>query len=391
VHKAPADRQRRALIIHPRWAIAGGGEYICINIIQTLRDLGYDVTLMAEDYDADLVSRAYGLSKPPDLKEVVRLEPFKTRLPKFLVLQRTLFYKKQRRLVASQYSRHQVIFHSQTAYYLGSSGKRTFNIFYDPLDFLLIEQFHDKKPLNGERFSHTIKPFYYWLCRRIASNQSDIRGALNIPLASILENYLRSIGYRHSHWLYPPCNLQFKPREKLAQVIQVTRIAPRKRLEDFAEIARRMPNRNFVLVVSVSEMERRLDPGYAEKVIAQQPSNVQVKFARLVDCPELLEQSRVYLYTSLEPGVNISTAQACGAGCIPITPSTGGGSEIVSTLGAGYTYDSLEAAIAQIEEALDNPRWTPNDLSLRARIFASEHFRERLSQIVVTDLENQYA
>ncbi len=80
-------------------------------------------------------------------------------------------------------------------------------------------------------------------------------------------------------------------------------------------IAYRVPDYRFILVGAHSE----IDSGYAKKVLSIKPPNVDYVEVRIRDRPERVEESKVYLYTSLEPGIGIALGQAMGAGCIPVS------------------------------------------------------------------------
>jgi glycosyltransferase involved in cell wall biosynthesis len=352
----------KALVVHPQFSIFGGGEYVCLNVISALRKSGYDVTLLSSDYDEEGVRRAFPFEKPELRLE--RLSAFDPIFPKATALQRVWYARGQRKKLRVLYAKHDIIFHTQTATFLGPSERRTFNIFYDPTDITIKTASGWKKP-------------YYGLVRKLLV--SNILDAINIPLSKSLEDYLEQAGYPHTSYVYPPCDMSFRPREKRKQVIQVTRIVPGKRLDLFIEIARRLRQYHFLLVGSLSEAQSKLHPGYAKKLLDDRSDNVEYLEMRIKDCPERLEESAVYLHTSVEPGISIATTQGVGAGCIPVTPCIGGGSEIVKTVGAGYCYQTVVEAAERIRQSIENPRWTPIELSERAQIFNAESFQRSIS------------
>lgn len=375
----------RALVVHPRWSIAGGGEFVCLNIIQALGEAGYQVSLMSSDYDRERARTAFGFDGNLDeVVDTVPLKNFRAILPRFLALQRTLFASSERRRISEVYREYDMIWHTQTAYFLGPPENRTFNVFYDPSDIFLIQNIRKKSVQSIEGpLAKTYKRPYYWFLRHFSGNEGDVKQAFNIPLSQALEQFLEECGYRHSPYLFPPCDMSFKPRPKIKRVVQVTRVVPHKRLEDFVEIARRLPKYEFLIVGSISKTERSLHHGYFGRVFRDLPKNVKYVEARIHDVPHLLEESAVYLYTSTEPGINISTAQAIGAGCIPITPDVGGGMEIVSHTG-GYVYRDLREAVHFVESAMEdwNLEIAPHELSKNAQIFSAENFRDNVKKLV---------
>jgi glycosyltransferase involved in cell wall biosynthesis len=360
-----------ALVVHPQFSIFGGGEYVCLNVISALHKCGYAVTLLSSDYDDESVRRAFLFGRVDVKLEI--LPPFDPIFPKALALQRVWYARRQRKRLRPLYAKHDIILHTQTATFLGPSERRTFNIFYDPSDITI-------KTASGW------KGPYHRLARKFLA--PNIRGAINIPLSKSLEDYLDNAGYPHTPYVYPPCDLSFKPRTKKKQVIQVSRIVPGKRLELFTEIARHLPQYHFLFVGALSETQSKLHPGYSKKLLGNAPSNVEYLEKRIKDCPERLEESTVYLHTSVEPGISIATTQGVGAGCIPITPSIGGGSEIVKALGVGYCYLTVSGAVNAITESIESPRWTPTELSDKGQIFNAENFQRKICATIEGNLQS---
>ena len=370
----------KALVVHPRFSAFGGGEYVALNVIHALREAGHRVSLMSQDYDADAVRKAFHFDEPADQTLLPPPADFSPKIGKAIALQRVIFARQGRKKTALIYRDFDLIFHTQTSCFLGPPVNRTFNIFYDPSDIIRIRTMTSGRSPTLVLGPQWKRP-YYTFCKSIIGNPWRIEAATNIPLSSDLESYLETNGFNHTDYVYPPCDMSFKPRPKKRRVIQTTRIAPHKRLEDFLAVARRVPECDFIIVGSVSSVEKRHYPGYAEKLVNDLPNNVKYVESRIRDCPEVLEDSSVYLYTSRESGINISTAQAVGAGCTPVTPDVGGGAELVRAVGAGYTYDSIDQAVRCVKQALEHPR-NPSELSKIARIFSAESFRERIRKLV---------
>lgn len=357
---------KKALVIHPKFNVLGGGEYLCLNVIEALQKIDMNVTLLSTDYDKDTLNSAYQMNIDC---EIALFEEFKPTFPFAKALQRAMFT----RYINKFCNNFDLIINTQTSFYIGNYKKPTFNVFYDPSDVPLI---------RGKSSKYSWKLPYYILLKLLNNRDKAVRNAFNIPLSQELEKYLEEKGYKHSSYFYPPADMRFAPKPKLPRIINTTRIAPHKRLEEFIEIAKHLPEYKFLLVVVRSETERKLYPLYSTNLIMSLPTNVEYIEERIRNNPSLLEESAVYLYCSHEHGINISVAQAVGAGCIPITPLFGGGAEIVDEIMAGYKYDSIEDAVKMIREAIQWPRWTPKDLNRRSQIFSSQRFQERIQAIV---------
>jgi glycosyltransferase involved in cell wall biosynthesis len=159
---------------------------------------------------------------------------------------------------------------------------------------------------------------------------------------------------------------------------------PSKRLEDFAEVARKLPEYDFIIVGKMSKTEKILFPNYRKALYDCLPANVKLVEALIRDRKELLETAKLYLYPSIELGVSISLGQAMGAGCIPVTPSIGGGAEMVEAAGTGYTYQSLDDAPDIVRRALesDAPQDSPEHIAKSAKIFDSNSFDKEIKRII---------
>jgi len=249
---------------------------------------------------------------------------------------------------------------------------KTFQIVYDMADLFEIV------PHGGPLSSVWKKP-YYKLLRRTLSPES-LSNRYFVPLSHALEQRLQRLGLPHSPVVFPPCDMIFKVGEKKRQVCLVTRIATQKNVHEFMQVAGRLPEYRFILVGAEADKDRN----YSRKLLNNRPQNVDYVEVRIRERPELVEESKVYLYTSREPGVGIALGQAMGAGCIPITPVWGGGAEMVTESGVGYSYHSVKEATDQVRKALDSEE-TRDDamfISERAEIFSSESFRNKIGNIV---------
>jgi glycosyltransferase involved in cell wall biosynthesis len=205
-----------------------------------------------------------------------------------------------------------------------------------------------------------------------------------IPLSRALEQYLEALHYPHSPRVFPPCDMSFKVRPKENYVVNTSRLVPSKRLDDFVKVAKRLPQYDFVIVGKMSRTEEEIFPTYKKKLLASLPNNVKLVEAKIRDRRELVESARLYLYPSMEAGVSISLGQAMAAGCVPVTPSSGGGAEMVEATNAGYTYRTLDQAIEIVRQVLENsfPRDDPERVAQHARIFSPDSFEKHVRNII---------
>jgi len=364
---------KQAVVIHPRFTVYGGGEMVALHAIKTLQGLDYHVSIVTDSYNPAEVERNFRMGNIMERCTAIRIPPFRPVLSRFLALQRIPYAAKVMRTLKDL--RPDVAFSTQSAiYYI--SGIRTFHIVYDMAD--LLEVLPGGR-VRGPLASMWKKPYYMFLRRTLYT--SDMTNRQFVPLSHVLEQQLEKLGLPHSQVVFPPCDMIYKTKPKKKQVCLVSRIAPQKNIEEFMKIATLVPEYEFILVGTHAEMNAK----YAHKVLSAKPPNVKYVEARIRDRPELLEESKVYLYTSLEPGIGIALGQAMGAGCIPITPAWGGGAEMVLESGVGYMYRTVDEAAQEVKKAVESKetRDSPPHVAERARVFSSEGFERSLARLVI--------
>ena len=369
---------RQAVVIHPRLTVYGGGEMVALHVIKALQDLDFSVSIVTDNYNPLEVETNFRMGRILEKCTPIKIPPFRPIFPRFLALQRIQYAARVMKVLRNL--QVDVAFSTQSViYYI--PGVKTFHIVYDMADlFEILPGGRARGPLA----SIWKKPYYMILRRTPHTEPSTNR--LFVPLSQALEQQLSTFGYPHSSVVFPPCDMIFRPRSKKKQVCLVSRIAPQKNIEDFMKIAQRLPEYPFILV----GIHANLSPSYSRKVFSIRPTNVEYIEARIRDRPELVEESKVYLYTSLEPGIGIALGQAMGAGCMPVTPAWGGGAEMVLASGVGYTYQNLGDAAQAVAQALesDQIRDHPDRVAEKAMIFSSQLFEEKIGNVVREDMRN---
>ena len=351
----------------------------CLHVIKALRELDYSVMVASDHFSPTEVNEKFGMGEVLEGCEHLFLPPFRPIFPRFLALQRVSHVDKQMRKMEAL--KPTIAFNTQSpTLYLRNT--KNLGIIYEFSEFFAL---HSSGQFRTDLLTSTARLPYQALVRRRLSQFEDRSKSsrMFIPLSNSLEYQLKLFDYPHTPTVFPPCDLIFSPKVKKKRVVQVTRIFPFKRLEEFMEIARRLPNYDFMIVAADTAAERLSRPTYLQKLLAERPPNVQYVEARIRSRPELLEESKVYLYTSIEPGINISAAQALGAGCVLVTPIWGGGAEMVRAAGVGYSYSNIDDAVDKVRKALEAPD-ASEELSEKARIFSAERFEDSIKKIVAT-------
>lgn len=360
---------KQAVVIHPKLTSYGGAEMIALHIIKTLQELDFEVSIVTDNYNPAEIERNFRMGKVLENTEPIVVPPFKPVLSRFLALQHLRYSERVMRVLRGLHP--DMAFSTQSVIYYIPNVK-TFQMVYDMAD--LFEIVPDGGPLS----SVWKKPYYKLLRRTLSPERLSNR--YFVPLSHGLEQRLQILGLPHSSVVFPPCDMIFKVRAKKKQVCLVARIASQKNVHEFMEVAGRLPEYRFILVGAEADK----DPSYAGRVLNSRPQNVDYVQVRVRERPELVEESKVYLYTSREPGIGIALGQAMGAGCIPVTPSWGGGAEMVAESGVGYCYHSVKEATALVRRAIDSEevRDNPMLIAKRAQIFSSDSFHDKIGKIV---------
>lgn len=358
-------------MIHPRFTVYGGAEVVALHTIKALQGLDYEVSIVTDNYNPSEIEHNYHMGKVLENCTPISIPPFRPILSRFLALQKLRYSAKVMDVLRTL--KPDVAFSTQSVIYSVPSVQ-TFQIVYDMADLFEIVP---GGRLSGPLASVWKKPYYALVHRVIRTDLTSNR--LFVPLSHSVERELDALGYPHSAVVFPPCDMIFRVKPKKKQVCLVSRIAPQKNIEGFMKIAGTVPDQKFVLVGA-----RAGEASYARRVLSNKPQNVEYVEVRIRERPELVEESKVYLYPSLEPGIGIALGQAMGAGCVPVTPAWGGGAEMIFESGIGYTYHTLGEATRLVRRALESEetRDDPKHVAERARIFSSDSFDDRISKLV---------
>src|SRR2546425_1477946 len=325
---------KKALVIHRVLSIYTGGELLCLQVCQALLQAGYQVTLYSDANDPAKAEEVY-----PGMGQVLsecRHIPSNTThrsIPGIAVI-------KDFKDIRKTESRFQevapdVTFCTQSSIFHVPS--RLYHFIYHGTDLFQYSASYLSSSFPRQRLPHSyiiVKRRLNDLLRKILQFKPTCTDWYFAISPSILER-LRKHGHKNSSLIFQP-STQFQPRQKKEQVIQVTRLIPEKRVEIFLETARRLPEYRFVLLA-------RTKPGlesYARDMEKRIPANVVYRKTTLGQTPDLLEESKVYLYTGGENAMMLSVIAAISAGCYPIVAKKNGSGETIECLCFGTTFSS---------------------------------------------------
>ena len=366
-----------ATVIQDSLRSLGGGELVCISTCFALQKLGYRVQLVSDRYQPNEVEEAYGMGDVLRKCEHIKIPEAGRKFARFSSLPGILFARRSKRFFEKQNA--DVVFVTR--------DPRRPNVLPDKPLFRFVYELTQLRPF-WENYSWGVKRLYG------TTNPQPRTQTTYLAVSSKLSKELRQNGYRTVELVYPSYGIGFRPRAKKDQVVQVTFLAPQKRLDDFMEIARRLPEYTFYLVGRDTQRVNRIYKGYAKRILASKPSNVEYVESRIRQAPGFLEESRVYLHTGVEPGMTIAVMEALSAGCMPVAPAEGGAAEVIAAANVGSRYTTIEEAVNFIRSEMDEmpeitrrsvQKLTPTEIAERARIFNLESFQTRIENVISTE------
>jgi glycosyltransferase involved in cell wall biosynthesis len=362
------------MVIQNSLGSLGGGELVCVNTCLALQNLGYHVRLVTDRFEPDEIEAAFGLGGVVRKCEHVKVPQFGRRIARFSSVPGIFFGWRSKQFFEKQYA--DVVFVTR-------DPRRPDILPNRPLFRFVYEM--SQLQAFWESYRRPIKTVYGALYRRSRAPTTFL------AVSSALAQQIKQTGYPAAELVYPSYGRGFRPQPKKNQVVQVTFLAPQKRLDDFMEVARKLPGYKFYLVGRDTERTNRIYKGYAKRILESKPANVEYVETRIRQAPELLEESKIYLHTGTEPGMTIAVMEALSAGCVPVAPREGGAGEIVEAASVGFRYETVEESANFIKSEMDasvgavernSPGLTPTEIAEKAKMFSPEAFQNRIEHVI---------
>ncbi len=372
-------RRKRACIVHNSMNITGGGERLAMAVLEALKELGYQVTLITtEPTNWEKVDRVYG-GRAPRPDEEFSVLPFPVRT--FGIYMRLL-----------------------TA--LGLLAKRkecdlTINTHGDVLPVsvdVVYMHFPTFAILRENPASAKYSRSLFWRAYFAPYEFIQSKLAERRPWLILLTNseYSRDVIRKYvgqdAIVLYPPVRIEEflsvgnnDPDSREDIVVSCGRFTPEKRHEFVLMVAEHLPDVEFHIVGASSG---KVSPAYISrlrKIIEEKRLHNVVLH---VDYPrseqvKLYSRAKVYLHSMIGEHFGIAVVEAMAAGLVPVVHMSGGPWNDIVYMGRyGYGYKSLEEAIDAIHRALKNYRRLRPLVVSRAREFSYNAFKDRFKKII---------
>jgi alpha-1,2-mannosyltransferase len=356
-------------IFHPCLNICGGGEWVALNIIDTLREKGHKVIVLTDDrIDQEKFIKTFGQKINAD-EEIIFPFHFFKRPNAHNVYTDTiscLILKTKCDMVIDTYTRLILPFVDIT-------------YMHYPIYTRYLPQSNLISHLKNSLFF--LLYHAYELCAR--KNKKRIIFA-NSKFTSKAISIYHNV---HSHILYPSLSPFYLADEKEIcsgkrndQIVTISRYAPEKNLETIPHIANQIENATFIIMGNLHHK------GVYDRLLRlTNDLNVAARVVLMADVPkdklkQILLSSKVYLHCAINEHFGISLIEAIAGGCLPVSHDSGGPREIVPD---EFRYKTTEEAIEKINKAI--AEWSPEKaMELRNGInkFSADSFSKEFISVL---------
>lgn len=365
----------KANVIHPSLNGIGGSEQVCISMIETLEENGYDVALGTfERTDWRNVKRYFPKVRKPD-EEIVKPRI----LGKFAYGEMVNFFRLESNMPKD--ARTTVISCTSPWFYCPSSETQKVLIYLLP-------------PLWYEKGLWQLYLSPYVLTQRRHLNRKNTIALTN---SSFSAKVIRRTYSTNPSVLYPPVNTKdFHPSHKEDLVVSVGRFDPLKRFEILVKAMKEVDEKIKCIIMGSSAGDiSHLSKSYIsklEKMITDLGLSERVKL--LVNCPftklvETLSQAKIYVHCFRNEPFGISIVESMAAGCVPLVHKSGGAyHDIVDHDKYGKSFSGIHELSAKITGLLSDEgafKEYQNKALERVRNFDESNFKRRFLEFVERD------
>jgi glycosyltransferase involved in cell wall biosynthesis len=361
-------------LFHPCLNLCGGGEWVALNVIDSLRRKGHKVIVLTDEkIDQTKFERTFGQPLDADGEIVFRLRFFRSgdALNIYTNAVSSLVLKSKCKIAIDTFTC--TILPGIDAVYI---------------HYPLFKQFESAtKRLPPSTISRLKSTFYYLPYRTYERRTKNNQNRVIFANSKFTSKAIRDALDRDSFLLYPPVSSFFLENhasislsQRHDQVVTVSRLAPEKNLEIIPRIAQKSHCARFIIIGNrqnqevqskLSKLIRDLNVGDRVKIMTDVSRN---------SLREILLSSKVYLHSAMNEHFGISIFEAMACGCLPVVHDSGGPREFVP---ASLRYVNPEEATTKIEQVISD--WSPQDAERMISIaskFSQKSFSQRLVNIL---------
>jgi glycosyltransferase involved in cell wall biosynthesis len=363
-------------VFHPCLNLCGGGEWVALNVINSLRRKGHQVIVLTdEEIDQVKFKRTFGQKLYVDGEIVFPFRFFGRDDPHNIYTNAvcSLMLKSKCRIAIDTFTC--TVLPGIDAVYV---------------HYPLFKQFElAGHPMSSGTIPHLKTTLYYLLYKTYEKRIKKKDNRVIFANSRFTSKAIKDALNRDSFLLYPPVSsffLQKTPTNAILQredqVVTVSRLAPEKNLERIPRIAEQTQRAKFIIIGNrqnqevqskLSRLIRDLNVDNKVKIITD-VSKDQLR--------EILLNSKVYLHSAINEHFGISIIEAMACGCVPVVHDSGGPREFVPP---HLRYLNTEEAAAKIEQAISD--WSPENAQ-RMHDIASRFSQDAFSEKLLSTLTN---
>ena len=363
----------KACIIHNTLNSVGGGERVCLTVIEALKLMGFKVKLItAEPTDWSLVRHTVGDIVIPDEESSVL--PF--RVKAFGIYTRLLTFLKIDRNCDLIINTH------------GDVLPFSSDIIYMHFPTFTLTR---EAPANIKYSRSLFWRAYFYPYEKIQSYLvKRIRWRILLTNSEFSKEAIKKYVGAEAMILYPPVNIDdfikvsaTKNRED--RVVLCGRYTPEKNYELALMVAKELPDVEFIIIGAYSG---KVSNAYYAKLMKMK-SELKLKNVKLLKNISKKEQlkiysrSKVFMHTMINEHFGIAVVEGMAAGLIPVVHKSGGPwYDIIDRGRYGFGYENIGEAVRSIEKALQNHSALASLVIKRAQNFHKKYFIKKFTEII---------
>ena len=365
----------RACVVHNTLNGVGGGERVCLTVIEALKSMGFRVSLITtEPTDWDRVLRTTGTHAKPD-KEIHL--PFRLRY--FGIYMRLATVP----LLGLERGKCNIVVNTH-----GDLLPVSSNVLYMhyPTFALLWEGKANIKYVKSLFWRIYFYP-YVWIQRRLARR---VRWRKLLTNSEFSKEAIKKYMGVDAEVLYPPVDINeflkvSESKDREDRVISCGRYTPEKNYEFVLKIARELPHIEFVIIGAYSG---KVSSTYYSKLVRMKEklSLRNVRLLRNVPRDEQLKiyfRSKVFLHAMTGEHFGIAVVEGMAAGLVPVVHrSDGPWYDIIDRGRYGLGYSDIEESVRAVEEALRGYSNLRERAVGRSLMFHRDRFMEEFKEVV---------
>lgn len=364
----------KVCVIHNTLNSVGGGERVCLAVIEALKEMDFTVTLVtAEPTDWKRIKKIIGKTIRPDFEAPVL--PFKVKA--FGIYMRLMTLLK---LLGKRYD--------LTVNTHGDVLPLESDIIYMHYPtFALIRE----TPVNIKYSKSLFWRVYFLPYEKIQSLLvKKLKWKVLLTNSEFSKEAIRRYIGVEAKVLYPPAEIDefLKVSDKTKRkdsVVICGRYTPEKNYELVLNIASKLPDVDFTIIGAYSG---KISASYYSKLVRIK-EKLRLKNIKLLKNVlrstqvDIYSRSKVFMHTMVNEHFGIAVVEGMAAGLVPVVHRSGGPwYDIINRGKYGFGFNDADEAIKAIERAIENYEYLREEAVKRALLFRKDEFIKEFIEIV---------